>query len=57
MGSKTFKFRAEANFIAAKKDLENSSLRRFIWKIHLYEEFLFIVHYKYPNNLYLSKIS
>jgi hypothetical protein len=27
-----------------------------LWKIYLYENFLFILHYKYPDNLYLSKI-
>jgi hypothetical protein len=33
--------------------------KTLLWKIYLYEKILFLIilHYKDPNNLYLSKIS
>ena len=42
-----FKFCAQAIFNTAKKDPP------LLWKIYLYEIALFILHYKYSNNLYL----
>ena len=41
-------------FLAHELKMRDTSL---LWKTYLYEIFLFILHYKYPNNLYLSNIS
>jgi hypothetical protein len=47
-----FKFSAQAIFSAAKKDTP------LLWKIYSgLRNFLFILHYKYRNNLYLWKMS
>jgi hypothetical protein len=48
------------NFPAQAIFNHNAAMKKtpsLLWEISMYENVLFILHYKYPNNLYLSTIS